>query len=268
MINAQVKKGVIDDIITLKKLGALPVIVHGGGPVIKEMLQVAKIESEFVEGHRVTDARAMQYVEMALSGKVNGELVSLINSRNGSAVGLSGKDGKMVTAEKRFHRQMIEGENKEVDLGFVGDVKEINPELVHSLIQENYIPVISPVSMDKNGDTYNINADMFAGEMAGALKAVHYIALTDVDGLLTDKDDPSTLVSNIGVKKAKAEIGNLIQGGMIPKVESCIIALKKSVQYAHIINGMTSHSLLKELLTEERCGTLVFATEARKHEID
>ncbi len=255
MVNDRVKSGVIGDIIALKKLDALPVIVHGGGPVIKEMLKVAKIESKFIEGHRVTDAKAMQYVEMALSGKVNGELVSLINSRDCSAVGLSGKDGKIVTAAKRFHQS--EKKDKKIDLGFVGDVESINTELVRSLIQQNYIPVISPVSMDENGDTYNINADMFAGEMAGALKASYYVALTDVDGLLTDKDDASTLLSNITLKEAEQKIGNIIQGGMIPKVESCIAALKKGVKSTHIINGMKAHSLLKELLTEERCGTLI-----------
>ncbi len=257
MTNDDTKQVVIDDIIALKKIGAIPVIVHGGGPVIKELLNQAGTESEFIEGHRKTDAEAMRYVEMALSGSVNSDLVTLINRSDFKAVGLSGKDGRMVTAIKRWHKYIEDGNSREADLGFVGDVETVNPELIHTLIKANYIPVISPVSMDKKGDTYNINADMFAGHMAGALNTAHYVALTDVDGLLSDKNDSSTLVHTISLEKTASEIGDLIQGGMIPKTESCIIALKTGVQSAHIINGMTPHSLLQELLTEKRSGTLI-----------
>lgn len=253
MVNEPVKKGVIDNVVSLKKWGASPVIIHGGGPVIRDLLELAKIESKFVEGHRVTDARAMQFIEMALSGKVNGELVTLINKTEAKAVGISGKDGRMVTAKKRVHKK----ENNEIDLGFVGDVETVNPELVKSLIADNFIPVISPVSMDKKGDTYNINADMFAGHIAGALSAKHYVALTDVDGILSDKDDPSSLIETMTVADAKTEAGHLIQGGMIPKTESCIIALQNGVESAHIINGMKPDSLLKELTSNKKCGTLI-----------
>lgn len=257
MIDENVKKGVVEDIITLKKLGAVPVIVHGGGRAIKELMDKVGLQSEFIGGHRKTDAEAMRYVEMALSGSVNSDLVKLINGTDFKAVGLSGKDGAMVVAKKRMHRFTVDGKTEEVDLGFVGDVQSINTDLIHTLVDTDYIPVISPVAMGKDLNNYNINADMFAGHMAGALKATHYLALTDVDGLLADIDDSSSLVRKMNLEKAEAEIGSLIQGGMIPKIESCIVALKEGVESAHIINGTTAHSILKELLTEDRTGTLI-----------
>lgn len=228
----------------------MPVVVHGGGPVIRKMLELAQIESEFVEGHRITTAEAMKYTEMALSGNINGQLVSLINSRGGQAVGLSGKDGGTATAVKRMHK-------KDVDLGFVGDIEVVNPRLLRLLLSENYIPVISPVSADKNGDTYNINADMFAGHTAGALNAAHYIALTDVEGILTDKDDASTLLETMTVKEIESETGNLIEGGMIPKTESCIIALKNGTKFAHIMNGTKPDNLTQVLIKGKNGGTLI-----------
>lgn len=255
MIDEKVKRGVADDVNLLIEIGAIPVIVHGGGRAIKELMNQIGIESEFIGGHRKTDAEAMRYVEMALSGSVNSDLVKLLNATGRKAVGLSGKDGGMVVADKRMHQLTVDGKSKDIDLGFVGDVKEINTDLIHTLIDAGYIPVISPVAMGTDHSNYNINADMFAGHLAGALQARHYLALTDVDGLLTDIDDPSSLVREISLSKAESEIGNLIQGGMIPKIESCAIALKEGVLSAHIINGTTEHSILKELLTEERTGT-------------
>lgn len=257
MVNTSVTKSVAENVAFLKQCEARPVIVHGGGPVIKEVLELARIESEFIEGHRITTGEAMEYIEMALSDKVNGRLVSLINQTGEPAVGLSGKDGQTVIAQKRFHKQG----DREIDLGYVGDVKEVNPNLVQSLLDDDYIPVVSPVSADKTGDTYNINADMFAGHLAGALKASHFIALTDVDGLLADKNDASSLIEKISSKKAKNEIGGIIRGGMIPKVEACLIALEKGVKSAHIINGMNRNSLLQELLARERSGTLISNSE-------
>ncbi len=257
MVDEDVKKGVVEDITSLKKLGAIPVIVHGGGRAIKALMEKVGLESEFIGGHRKTDAEAMRYVEMALSGSVNSDLVKLINGTEYKAVGLSGKDGGMVIAQKRMHQLTVDGQSQEVDLGFVGDVKAINTDLIYTLFEADYIPVISPVSLGEDLNDYNINADMFAGHLAGALEAAHYLALTDVDGLLTDIDDPSSLVREMPLEKAESEIGNLIQGGMIPKIESCIIALEEGVQSAHIINGMAEHSILKELLTKERAGTLI-----------
>jgi len=257
MVDESAKQRVIRDIIHLKSLGIRPVVVHGGGPVIKNMLEVAQIESNFVEGHRVTDAEAIDYVEMALSGHVNGDIVSMINRYDARAVGLSGKDGPMVRAKKRFHRQIKEGKTENIDLGYVGDVGSVNTDLIQTLIGENYLPVVSPVSMDAKGDTYNINADMFAGHLAGALQAARYVALTDVHGVMRDPENPSTLIRSITASEAKEEMGDIIKGGMIPKVESGLIALRQGAQSAHIINGLHPNALLEELLTEEGCGTLI-----------
>lgn len=257
MINERVKHGIISDIITLKRAGAIPVVVHGGGPVIRELLDKVGMESEFVEGHRKTDTETMGYVEMALSGNVNSEIVNLINASGLKAVGLSGKDGGMVTARKRTHTVTLDGKEDEIDLGHVGDVDRIDTGLIHTLIADDYIPVLSPIAAGDDLDDYNVNADMFAGHMAGALQAAHYVAMTDVDGLLRVTDEPSSLIDEITVAEAQEEIGNTIRGGMIPKVESAIIALKEGVGSAHIINGTQSHSLLRELLTSDRSGTLI-----------
>lgn len=257
MNDEQAKKDVISDIITLRENGIIPVIVHGGGPAIKKLLDDVGVESEFVEGHRKTDSRTMGYVEMALSGSVNSEIVRLLNAAGQKAVGVSGKDGGMVTARKRTHKVTVDGKEQEVDLGHVGDVEDINTSLITSLIKSGFIPVISPVASGKDNRDYNINADMFAGHMAGAMNAACYIALTNVDGLLLDKDDPSTLIKELTLKEAEKALGKTIEGGMIPKVESCIIALKGGVRSARIINGTKKRSILKELLTTERSGTLI-----------
>ena len=257
MVDEDVKQGVVEDITCLQKLGAIPIIVHGGGRAIKALMEQVGLESEFIGGHRKTDAEAMRYVEMALSGSVNSDLVKLINGTPFKAVGLSGKDGAMVIAEKRMHRLTVDGHTQEVDLGFVGDVKAINTDLIYTLVDAGYIPVISPVAMGEDLENYNINADMFAGHLAGALQASHYLVLTDVDGLLSDIDDRTSLVREMNLEKAETEIGNGIKGGMIPKIESCIIALKEGVESTHVFNGTAKHSILKELLTEERIGTLI-----------
>ncbi len=257
MKDDEVKRSVISDIITLRENGIIPVVVHGGGPAIKKLLDEVEVQSEFVEGHRKTDSKTMGYVEMALSGSVNSEIVRMINAAGHQAVGISGKDGGLVTARKRIHKVTVDGQEKEVDLGHVGDVKQINTALVKTLIKSGFIPVISPVASGEDNRDYNINADMFAGHMAGALNAACYIALTNVDGLLTDKDDPESLVKDITMEQAEAEIGKAIVGGMIPKVESCIIALKGGVKSTRIINGTKKRSILKELLTRERSGTLI-----------
>lgn len=257
MLDENLKQQVTADIARLYGLGIIPVIVHGGGPFIKKLLGEVGIESEFVGGHRKTGPEAMGYIEMALSGNVNSDLVKRINAAGCRAVGLSGKDGNTVIARKRRHRVTIDGKLQDVDLGHVGDVDKIDTGLVGTLLENGYIPVISPVSSDGGLNDYNVNADMFAGHMAGALKAAHFVVLTDVNGLQGDPDDPSTLVRSISVEKAESEIGKSVQGGMIPKVESCVIALKEGVGSAHIINGTERHSILKELLTEERSGTIV-----------
>lgn len=257
MIDEQVKQDIVADVVALKQAHITPVIVHGGGPAIQELLNEVGVESEFVDGHRKTDAETMGYVEMALSGSVNSELVSLISEAGFKAVGLSGKDGDIATAEKRTHRVTLDGQEREVDLGHVGDIDSIDTSLVKLLIENDYIPVISPVAGGEDLDAYNVNADMFAGHMAGALGAKRYVALTNVDGLQLDPDDPSTLIEDIRGQEAQSEIGNRIRGGMIPKVESCIIALEEGVESAHIINGMKAHNILKALLADESVGTRI-----------
>jgi len=257
MVDDRVKQNIVEDIVALKEVGAIPVIVHGGGPMIQKLLDEVGIQSEFIDGHRKTDEQTMEYVEMALTGSVNSELVSLISRKGYRAVGLSGKDGNLATARKRIHEVTIDGKTQQTDLGHVGDIDSIDTSLIQLLIDNDYIPVVSPVAGGEELDAYNVNADMFAGHLAGALEAASYVALTNVDGLQLDPKDPSTLISEITVSQARSQIGQAIEGGMIPKVESCIIALEEGARSARILNGMKEHTILKALLTTETVGTLL-----------
>ena len=253
--NAQAQ--VLSQVAELKKAGIYPVVVHGGGPFIKAQFEISGIESEFVDGHRITLKDSMEVVEQALSGKVNGMLVNQLNRLGANAVGLSGKDGGMVRALKRTHQIKNENGTEEIDLGFVGDVELINTDLPNLLIDHGYLPVISPVSSGADGEDYNINADMFAGHMAGALNAAAFVAITNVDGLMKDPSKPETKIESITADEAKSLFGTVIKGGMIPKVEACLIALEKGVPAAHIISGSTENSILRQLLTEQHVGTLI-----------
>jgi acetylglutamate kinase len=256
MIDEKLKKEVLENICSLKDLGYDVVIVHGGGPFIKQVLKEAKIETEFIEGHRKTTPEAFEYVEMALKGKVNGNLVSIINSMGYMAVGLSGKDGRTVIAEKRMHRRTVGEKTEEIDLGRVGDVKEIAPRLIHLLLDNDFIPVMTCLAADESGNGYNINGDMFAGHMAGALNASQYVVLTDVDGLLRDKNDPESIISEIKMNEIdKLSEEGIIAGGMIPKVESCEIAMQKGARAARIING-TKPARIPEITGKSGHGTL------------
>lgn len=257
MVDESIKTAVIDNIISLQKAGACPVIVHGGGPIIKELLGDVGIESEFIGGHRKTDHEAMSYVEMALSGNVNGEIVKLLNAAGCRAVGLSGKDAGMVTARKRKHQVTVDGEEQSVDLGHVGDVDAINTDLLHLLIEQHIIPVIAPIGVGKDLNDYNINADMFAGHIAGALNADHFLLLTDVDGLLADLEDPDSLIRTISASKVRSMIGKSIRGGMIPKIEACLIALEEGVEQAHIINGKKPQTLIDTFAGSTPKGTVI-----------
>ncbi len=257
MVDDDLKKHVLQSMCSAKKSGFDIVIVHGGGPFIKEALSAAKIESEFIDGHRKTTPEAFEYVEMALKGKVNGNLVGLINSLGYTAVGLSGKDGGTAIASRRNHQTIIDGKLLPVDLGHVGDVVEVNPSLLRLLLHHEYIPVITCLAADPDGISYNINGDMFAGHIAAALHAAQYIILTDVDGLLRDKDDVSTLIDEIAVSEIDTLINrNIIQGGMIPKIESCRIALAGGAAEARIING-TKPDQIVDLLNRQAVGTAV-----------
>ena len=254
MTDQKIKEQFIQDVVLMKFVGINPVVVHGGGPEINAMLEKIGKESRFVEGNRVTDLETVEIVEMILSGKVNKDLVSNINRHGGRAIGLSGKDDNMILVEKKF----IEKDGETIDIGYVGEIKEINTDIIDMLDFNNYIPVISTIGVDKEGQTYNINADYVAGEIAAKIKADRLIFLTDVDGIMQDHTNKETLISDITRKEVEILIENgTISGGMLPKVETCLHALKKGVENVIILNGKIEHSILLELFTEEGAGTLI-----------
>ncbi len=257
MAEDRMKRSFALDVVLLKYIGMNPVIVHGGGPQIGEMLSKIGKKSQFVEGMRVTDEETMDVVEMVLVGKVNKEIVNLINQQGGKAVGLSGKDGRLITAEKmKLTRNRGKGETPEViDIGMVGEVKSINPGVIKALDKENFIPVIAPVGVGDEGETYNINADLVAGKVAGALKAEKLILLTDVRGVL---DQEKRLIPTLDVKKARRLIAQkVISSGMIPKVNCCLNALEEGVAKTHIIDGTVEHAILLEVFTDIGIGTQI-----------
>ena len=254
MVNPVAREQFIQDIVLMKYVGINPVIVHGGGPEINEMLQKIGKESKFIDGNRVTDEETVEIVEMVLSGKVNKGIVADINKYGGKAVGLSGKDGNMVFVEKKF----AEVDGEKIDIGFVGEIKEINTEVIKLLESNDVIPVISSIGVDKNSQTYNINADYVAGTIAGKLQADRLVFLTDVDGILLDYNNKQTLIDEIDVKKVNDLIEReIISGGMLPKVTTCLDAIENGVENVVILNGKLEHSLLLELFTEEGAGTLI-----------
>lgn len=259
MVNDELKKKVIQDITFLKFAGLRPVVVHGGGPEITSMLKKIGKESKFVNGLRVTDEETMDVAEMVLVGKINSELVGLINAWGTEAIGLNGKDGSLIVAEKAYEEVTDEqGNVKEVDIGFVGDIKKINIALVTSLLDAGYIPIIAPVGMGPDGDSFNINADLVAGEIAKALKAEKLLMLTDVKGIYENFKDPSTFVSTLSFEKAhEFMVKGIIDGGMIPKVEACFTALSGGASKTHIIDGRTPHGILMEVFTDKGIGTEV-----------
>lgn len=246
MINESLKQQVMEDIVLLWLIGIKVVLVHGGGPEISETMKKTGKEVVFVDGLRVTDKETMDIVQMVLAGKVNKTLVNLLEMKGGKAIGLSGMDGRM-----------IESKIKNEKLGFVGEITKVNTEIVEDLLEKGYIPVVSTIGCDKKGNTYNINGDTAAAHIAGALKAERLIMMTDIDGILKDKDDPSTLIHEITIVEAqKLYEENIITSGMIPKVECCIEAIHKGVENVVIMDGRVPHSILMELLTNEGAGTL------------
>ncbi len=258
MINEELKRGVMEDIVLLKFLGVNPVVIHGGGPEITQMLKRVGKESRFVQGLRVTDAETMEIVQMVLVGKLNKEIVSKINLLGAKAVGLSGQDANLIIAEKTVPTMPADFDGEIPDIGFVGEVSKINTEILHQLIAAGYIPVISSIGMGTDGVSYNINADTAAGELAAALEAEKLIMLTDVEGIFEDYSDKSTLISALTIEKAHEMINQgKIEGGMIPKVQACITALQNGVKRTHIIDGRQLHSMLLEILTDKGIGTMV-----------
>jgi acetylglutamate kinase len=249
MVDEALRIEVLKDIVLLEHVGLHPVVVHGGGPEISEMMRRLGKQPEFVDGQRVTDAATVEIAQMVLTGKTNPDLVAAIHQQGGRAIGLSGKDGGMVLARKQ---------SGEKDLGFVGEVTEVNPSLVRGLLAEGFIPVIAPITAGPAGETYNINADHFAGRIAGPLGASKLVLLTDVRGVLRDKSDPESLVSELTAAAAKQMIAaKQIESGMIPKVQACLEALEGGVERCHIIDGRLPHALLMELLTDVGIGTMV-----------
>ncbi len=245
------------DVVLLKQSGMKPIVVHGGGPQIGAMLEKLGIKSEFRAGLRVTDRATVEIVEMVLAGSINKSIVAALNAEGGRAIGLCGKDGNMVIVERatRTMRDPDSNIEKIVDLGFVGEPREVNPTVLDMVIKEELIPVIAPVAPDRNGDTFNVNADTFAGAIAGALGATRLLFLTDVPGVL---DREGRLIKELTVADARALIADgTISGGMIPKVETCIDALAQGVEGVVIVNGKTPHAVLLEIFTEVGAGTLI-----------
>ena len=246
MVQEPYKVSFARDIVLLKSLGMLPVIVHGGGPEVTQATKQYGLESSFIDGLRVTDLASLKISEMVLSGTVNKEIVAHINSEEGLGVGLSGKDGRLIQAKKMKH--------PDADLGYVGEIEKINPELIHTLIEKGYIPVISPIGMGLDGVTYNINADTVASHMAVTLKAHKIIFMTDVQGIL--KGDQ--LISEINSRETKELIKDgTISGGMVPKVKGMLYCLDHDVPSVHIISGMDHHAVISELFTHKGTGTKI-----------
>jgi acetylglutamate kinase len=257
MGNEQVARAFARDVVLLEQAGINPVVVHGGGPQISGMLERLGIKSEFAAGHRITDAVSVEVVEMVLAGSINKQLVGLINAEGGRAVGLSGKDGRMVIA-KKVTRTVVDPDSaieKVVDLGFVGEPETVDCTVLDHVIRSDIIPVLAPVAASANGGTFNVNADTFAGAVAGALKARRLLLLTDVPGVL---DKSGALIEELNVEAARELIADgTIAGGMIPKVETCIYALEKGVEAVVIMDGKVPHAVLLELLTDHGAGTLI-----------
>lgn len=247
MVNESLKLQVMEDIVLLHLIGVRVVLVHGGGPEISDMMTRLGKKPEFIDGLRVTDRETVDIVQMVLSGKVNKSLVNLLENRGGKAVGLSGIDGRLIEAGMKDER-----------LGYVGEITDINIGPVTDLLEKGYIPVISSVGCDRHGNVYNINGDTAAARIAGALEAERLIMMTDIAGILRDKNDLSTLIPEISVEEAGELYGEgVISGGMIPKVECCIEAIRMGVKHVIIMDGRVPHSILMELLTDEGAGTMI-----------
>ncbi|MBQ3220153.1 MAG: acetylglutamate kinase [Clostridia bacterium] len=247
MINASLKEQVMEDIVLLHLTGVKVVLVHGGGPEISELMAKLGKKAEFVDGLRVTDKETVDIVQMVLAGKINKSLVNFIEKKGGKAMGISGMDGRLIEAKMKDER-----------LGYVGSITKVNIEPVRDLLEKDYIPVISTIGCDKEGNAYNINGDTAAAFIAGALNAERLIMMTDIAGVLKDKDDPTTLIPHITIKEAKQLYDEgVISGGMIPKVDCCIEAIEHGVKKVIIMDGRVPHSILMELFTDEGAGTMV-----------
>lgn len=258
MVNDELKASVMQDVALMKFVGINVVIVHGGGPEITGFLKKLGKESSFVSGLRVTDEETVEIAEMVLAGKINSEIVTLLNRRGLRAVGLSGKDADLIRAEKKLATVYEHGEKTKVDIGYVGKAKQVNIQIVNDLIAQGYVPVIAPIGVGEDGESYNINADYVAADIAGALKAEKLLLLTDTEGVYKNFEDKKSFISTLKADEAREFIkSGVISGGMIPKVEACLRALDRGTNKAYIIDGRLPHSIILELFTETGLGTEV-----------
>ena len=261
MVDAELQAAFARDVVLLKLVGMNPVVVHGGGPQIEKVLKDLDIKSEFVQGMRVTDAATMDVVEMVLGGAVNKDIVTLINKAGGKAVGLTGKDGHFIHARK-LKIPSKEDKKKKIDVGLVGEIVRIDPEIIQLLDQRDFIPVIAPIGSDENGTAYNINADVAAGKLAITLQAEKLVLLTNTTGVL---DKEGKVITGLNAQKVKEMIDDgTITGGMLPKVDCALDAVRNGVKSAHIIDGRVSHALLLEVLTSSGVGTLIRGAAANR----
>ncbi|AEA47459.1 acetylglutamate kinase [Archaeoglobus veneficus] len=258
MVSEDVLEKTIRDILLLYFVGIKPVVIHGGGPEITEKMERLGIKPKFVDGLRVTDKETMEIVEMVLDGKINSKIVTTFIKNGGKAVGLSGKDGLLVVAKKKVKKKKEGDREIIIDLGYVGETEYVNPEILQILIEKGFIPVVSPVAADLEGNCYNLNADLVAGNIAAALKAKKLIMLTDVPGILSDLSDKASLITRIRADELEQMLKEgKLRGGMVPKVEAVLTALRGGVERAHIIDGSREHSILLELFTRKGIGTMV-----------
>jgi len=253
MINEKLKNWVMEDITLLKYIGVNPIVVHGGGPDINSVLKKLNVESQFVNGLRVTDMQTMEVAQMVLVGKTNKELVSMLNQKGGKAIGICGIDGNLIQARK--HYEYVNGEK--IDLGYVGEVVSINAKVLEMLAKDEYIPVVAPIGVGEDGTSYNINADTVAAEIAKAIKAEKLMFMTDVEGLKYDKNSKEIISAISADEVLKMIDEGKIDGGMIPKVLGCIDALKHGVNRTHILDGRIPHCILLEIFTDKGIGTMI-----------
>lgn len=258
MINEELKRAIAKKIKSLQEHGSQVILVHGGGPFINKSLEEAGITTQFFDGHRHTSPEALRCIEKTLKGEVNSSLVNLLNKQGLKAVGLSGKDGQLAIAQKRWHQAKNEkGEKTRFDLGQVGDVKVVNSKLPELLLENGYTPVVTCIASDESGNDYNINGDVFAGKIAAALKVDAYIVLTDVDGLYLDFPDPASILKEVKVNDMASYFGNVITGGMIPKIESCLGAVEAGVRKAVILNGTQPEQISDYIINHQSIGTTI-----------
>jgi len=251
MYDQQIKESIMDDVALMKLVGLRPILVHGGGKDISSFLSRLEIQSEFVDGLRVTSEDVVEIAEMVLAGKINKEIVQLLQDRNIGAVGITGKDGGLLRVKKK-----VSGSGK--DIGFVGEITRVKNELLTTLLKSDYVPIIAPIASDDAGQTYNINADHVAYAIAKNLKAEKLVYLTDTDGVYMDYNDPDSIITRLSVDEVPKLVGSgVISGGMIPKVENAVDAIQSGVNSVHILDGRVEHSLLLELFTAAGCGTMI-----------